>query len=52
MLIVTEWDEFKSLDLNKVKDLMANPIIIDGRNAFDPEEVRSLGFEYYSVGRQ
>ncbi len=52
LLLVTEWDEFKSLDLNKVKDLMANPIIIDGRNAFDPEEVRSLGFEYYSVGRQ
>ena len=51
LLIVTEWDEFKSLDLDKVKDLMANPILIDGRNLFDPEEVRGLGFEYYSVGR-
>jgi UDPglucose 6-dehydrogenase len=51
LLIVTEWDEFKSLDLNKVKALMANPIIIDGRNVFNPDEVRSLGFEYYSVGR-
>jgi UDPglucose 6-dehydrogenase len=52
MLIVTEWDEITSLDLKKVKTLMANPIIIDGRNVFDPEEARGLGFEYYSVGRQ
>ena len=52
LLLVTEWDEFKSLDLNKVKDLMANPILIDGRNLFDPDGVRSLGFEYYSVGRR
>jgi len=52
VLIVTEWEEFRFIDLPKVKDLMANPIIIDGRNVFDPEEVRNLGFEYYSVGRQ
>jgi UDPglucose 6-dehydrogenase len=51
LLLVTEWDEFKSLDLNKVKDLMANPILIDGRNLYDPDEVRNLGFEYYSIGR-
>jgi UDPglucose 6-dehydrogenase len=52
LLLVTEWDEFKSLDLKKVKDLMANPIIVDGRNLFDPSEIRSIGFEYYSVGRK
>ena len=52
LLLVTEWDEFKSLGLNKVKNLMANPIIVDGRNLFDPDEVRSLGFEYYSIGRK
>jgi UDPglucose 6-dehydrogenase len=52
MLVVTEWDDITSLDLKKVKTLMANPIIIDGRNVFDPEEARGLGFEYYSVGRQ
>jgi UDPglucose 6-dehydrogenase len=52
LLLVTEWDEFKSLDLNKVKSLMANPIIVDGRNVFDPDEVRGLGFEYYSIGRK
>ena len=52
LLLVTEWDEFKSLDLNKVKNMMANPIIIDGRNLFDPDEVRGFGFEYSSVGRK
>jgi UDPglucose 6-dehydrogenase len=52
LLIVTEWEEFRDLDLSKVKDLMANPIIIDGRNIYDPEEIKNLGFEYYSVGRK
>jgi len=52
LLIITEWDEFKELDLKKIKDVMDNPIIIDGRNVYDPGEVRGLGFEYFSVGRQ
>lgn len=52
LLIITEWDEFIRLDLRKVKELMANPIIVDGRNVFEPEEVRKLGFEYYSIGRK
>jgi len=52
LLIVTEWDEFKELDLKKVKKVMSNPIIIDGRNVYDPSEMRKLGFEYYSIGRQ
>ena len=52
LVIVTEWDEFKELDLNKIKGNMSNPIIVDGRNIFDPEKVRGLGFEYYSVGRK
>jgi UDPglucose 6-dehydrogenase len=52
LLLVTEWEEFKALDLNKVKDLMANPILIDGRNVFNPDDVRDLGFEYHSIGRQ
>jgi UDPglucose 6-dehydrogenase len=51
-LIITEWDEFKMLDLRKVKEMMDNPILIDGRNLFNPEDVRSLGFEYYSIGRR
>ena len=52
VLLITEWDEFRCLDLKKVKELMANPIIIDGRNIFKPEKIQELGFEYYSVGRE
>ncbi len=52
LLLLTEWEEFASLDLSRVKSLMANPIIVDGRNIFDPEKVRPLGFEYYSIGRR
>ncbi|MFN7065610.1 MAG: UDP-glucose dehydrogenase family protein [Aquificaceae bacterium] len=51
LLIVTEWEEFIRADLRKVKDLMELPIIVDGRNVFDPKQVRSLGFEYYPTGR-
>jgi len=51
-LFITEWEEFSKLDLDKVKKLMANPIIIDGRNIFNPREVRAKGFEYYSIGRK
>lgn len=52
LLIVTEWDEFKNLNLKKIKEVLANPIIVDGRNLYDPEKVRDLGFEYYSIGRK
>ena len=52
ILMVTEWDELKDLDLKKIKEVMANPILVDGRNIFDSGQVRSIGFEYYSVGRK
>jgi len=52
LLLTTEWAEFADLDLGRIKDLMANPIIVDGRNLFAPGKVRELGFEYYSVGRK
>ncbi len=52
LLLVTEWEEFKRLDLEKVKEVMANPILIDGRNVFDPAAVRAMGFEYSSIGRK
>jgi UDPglucose 6-dehydrogenase len=52
LLVLTEWDEFAALDLNKIKGAMANPIIVDGRNIFSPEAVKKLGFEYYSIGRK
>ncbi len=50
-LLVTEWEDFKQLDFKKAKELMANPIFIDGRNVFQPEDVRRHGFEYFSIGR-
>jgi len=52
LLLITEWDEFQKLDWTKVRQAMANPIIVDGRNMFDPENTRKMGFEYYSVGRK
>ncbi len=51
LIIVTEWDDYRKLDLKRVKELMKTPIIIDGRNIFNPEEVINLGFEYYCMGR-
>jgi len=51
LVILTEWEEFKKLDLNKIKKLMKSPILIDGRNIFDPEKMKSLGFIYRSIGR-
>lgn len=51
LLIITEWDEFRKLDLSRLKTELAHPIIFDGRNIFDPTEMESLGFLYRSVGR-
>ena len=51
LIIITEWNEFKQIDLNKIKKLMSNPIIFDGRNIYDPSYMKKLGFKYYSVGR-
>lgn len=51
LLIVTEWNEFKQLNLEKIKELMKIPIIIDGRNIYDPAIMKKLGFIYKGVGR-
>lgn len=51
LVIVTEWPEFKEVDLEKIKSLMNKPNIVDGRNVFDVETMKKLGFEYLSVGR-
>jgi len=51
LVIVTEWEEFKRLDLKKIKGLMRAPILIDGRNIFEPEKMKRLGFIYKSIGR-
>jgi len=51
LIIITEWDEFGTLDLAKVRRLMRQPVILDGRNMFDPAEMERLGFVYRGVGR-
>lgn len=51
LLIITEWREFRLLNLEKVKTLMNNPIIFDGRNMYNPDRKERLGFEYYALGR-
>jgi UDPglucose 6-dehydrogenase len=51
-VIVTEWDELRGLASPQVRDAMARPLIIDGRNLLDPEETRRAGFAYEGVGRQ
>ncbi len=51
LVIVTEWPEFKVVDLEKIKSKMNLPNIIDGRNVFDPQEMKKKGFKYISVGR-
>jgi UDPglucose 6-dehydrogenase len=51
LLVVTEWDEFKALDLDRIKRLMRRPVIVDGRNIYDPDAMRELGFVYRGVGR-
>lgn len=51
LIIITEWDEFKTLDLIRIKDLLNHPNIIDGRNIYEPLEMKKLGFNYKGVGR-
>ncbi len=51
LLILTEWDEFKRLKLDRVRASMASPIIIDGRNLYDPAQMEEAGFVYKSIGR-
>ena len=51
MVLCTDWDEFRSLDLERAKQLLAHPIVVDGRNLFDPAEMRAKGFTYYGTGR-
>ncbi len=51
LVIATEWDEFKKLDLERARKELTHPILFDGRNLFDPAEMERLGFIYKSVGR-
>jgi UDPglucose 6-dehydrogenase len=51
VVLVTEWNEFRSLDLNRIKELMKQPVLVDLRNIYDPEEMTAAGFSYVCIGR-
>ena len=51
LILVTEWNEFRNPDFNKMKDLLKDPVIFDGRNQYSRREMRELGFDYVGVGR-
>jgi UDPglucose 6-dehydrogenase len=50
--LVTEWNEFKFLNLERLRSVMRRPLIFDGRNIWEPDRMRRLGFEYHSIGRK
>lgn len=50
MILVTEWKEFRSPDMDEIKKRLKNPIIFDGRNQYDARELKKQGFEYYQIG--
>jgi len=52
LVVVTEWNEFRLLDLGRVKRSMRKPVVIDGRNIYDPQVMRGLGFTYRGIGRE
>ena len=51
LAIVTEWNEFREPDFAKMQSLMKSPVVFDGRNIYSPEQMRALGFTYFSIGR-
>jgi UDPglucose 6-dehydrogenase len=51
LLVLTEWDDFRVLDWPRIRGIMARPLVLDGRNLLSPLYMKSLGFEYHSVGR-
>jgi UDPglucose 6-dehydrogenase len=52
LVIVTEWDAFRALDLDRVKQALSEPVVVDLRNMYSPSDMRKRGFRYSSVGRQ
>ena len=51
VVIITEWDDFRALDMKRLKTVMAEPVIVDLRNIYRPDDMRKLGFKYASIGR-
>ncbi len=51
LVLVTEWNEFREPDFEKIRDLLREPVVFDGRNIYNPDKLRKLGFTYFGVGR-
>jgi UDPglucose 6-dehydrogenase len=51
LVIVTDWNEFKHLDMTRIKASMADPVLMDGRNIYEPRRMQELGFTYRGIGR-
>src|SRR5579864_2939109 len=52
LVVVTEWNEFRVLDLGRIKESMRRPVVVDGRNIYDPQTMRTMGFTYRGIGRE
>jgi UDPglucose 6-dehydrogenase len=52
LLIVTEWNEFRRPDFDRMKSLMKRPVVFDGRNIYDPRIMKEKGFVYFGIGRK
>jgi UDPglucose 6-dehydrogenase len=52
LVLITEWDQFRALDFDRVKSLMKTPNVVDLRNVYDPEAMAKRGFRYQGVGRK
>ena len=51
VVVVTDWNEFKLLNMEKIRDAMKAPVLFDGRNVYSPDKLRKCGFEYFGIGR-
>ena len=51
LILITEWNEFKQLDLARVRSLMRTPVVVDGRNIYEPRNLWEAGFQYRGIGR-
>jgi UDPglucose 6-dehydrogenase len=51
VLILTDWNEFKQIDFQKLKTVVRQPVLVDGRNMYEPQEMAEKGFEYHGIGR-
>ncbi len=52
LVIATEWEQFRALDLDRLKSIMARPVVVDLRNIYRVEEMRRAGFRYVAIGRE